>query len=163
MSPNEEIYLNCGRITIMVCWYIFGENAYYFFMGCLKGYGYLKNTTIATFVMFFVLSPSFIYILAFRCKMGVKGIWESTSLSMTLGDILFVYWVFSFDLIKIKELANQRLNADNKNIKNSNDNNEKELFLNKIENSETNVNKNIGINSENKKTNNNIEMNYIDS
>ena len=163
MSPNEEIYLNCGRITIMVCWYIFGENAYYFFMGCLKGYGYLKNTTIATFVMFFVLSPSFIYILAFRCKMGVKGIWESTSLSMTLGDILFVYWVFSFDLIKIKELANQRLNADNKNIKNSNDNNEKELFLNKIENSETNTNKNIGINPENKKTNNNIEMNYIDS
>ena len=165
MSPNEEIYINCCRIKLMVCWYIFAENAYYFFMGCLKGYGYLKNTTIATIVMFFVLSPSLIYILAFKCKMGVKGIWESTSFSMTMGDILFIYWVFSFDLVKIKELANKRINDDNKNIKNNN--NEKELFLNEIENSEIyeyeDNNKNREIKYEEKKKDNNIEMNYINS
>ena len=163
MSPNEEIYLNCCRIKIMVCWYIFAENAYYFFMGCLKGYGYLKNTTIATIVMFFVISPILIYILAFRCKYGVRGIWESTSFTMTMGDILFIYWVFSFDLIKIKELANKRINADNKNIKDS-INNEKDLFLDKIENSEINNSENIikdYNNFEEKKKDKNIEMNYI--
>ena len=163
MSPNEEIYLNCCRIKIMVCWYIFAENAYYFFMGCLKGYGYLKNTTIATIVMFFVISPILIYILAFRCKYGVRGIWESTSFTMTMGDILFIYWVFSFDLVKIKELANKRINADNKNIKDS-INNEKDLFLDKIENSEINNSENIikdYNNFEEKKKDKNIEMNYI--
>ena len=163
MSPNEEIYLNCCRIKIMVCWYIFAENAYYFFMGCLKGYGYLKNTTIATIVMFFVISPILIYILAFRCKYGVRGIWESTSFTMTMGDVLFIYWVFSFDLDKIKELANKRINADNKNIKDS-INNEKDLFLDKIENSEINNSENIikdYNNFEEKKKDKNIEMNYI--
>ena len=163
MSPNDEIYLNCCKIKLMVCWYIFAENAYYFYMGCLKGYGYLKNTTIATIVMFFVISPILIYFLSFRSKLGVKGIWESTSFSMTLGDILFIYWVFSFDLIKIKELADKRINADNKNIyKDSND--EKELFLKKIENTEKNKNEiKENINIEDKKKDNDNEMNYINS
>ena len=159
MSPNEEIYNNCCRIKLMVCWYIFAENAYYFFMGCLKGYGYLRNTTIATFVMFFVISPTLIYILAFRCKIGVKGIWESTSFSMTLGDILFIYWVFSFDLVEIKELANKRINADNKNIHED----ERELFLAKNEN---NKKDDVGIKSEsfkNKNNENNIEMNNLNN
>ena len=137
MSPNDEIYLNCCRIKIMVCWYIFAENGYYFFMGCLKGYGYLRNTTIATIVMFFVISPILIYILAFRCEYGVKGIWESTSFSMTLGDILFIYWVFSFDLLKIRELANKRIKDDNKNINDIYHDN-KEKLLSNIINSEIN-------------------------
>ena len=162
MAPNEEIYLNCCRIKLMVCWYIFAENAYYFFLGCLKGYGYLKNTTIATIIMFFVISPILIYILAFRNKYGVKGIWESTSTAMTLGDILFIYWVFSFDLVKIKELANKRIKADNKNI--SGDKNDiKEIFLENSENCENNkiidkIKEENNINKNGKKI---IEMNYI--
>ena len=143
-----------------------------FFLGRLKGYGYLKNTTIATIVMFFVISPILIYIFAFRCKFGVKGIWASNSFSMTLGDILFIYWVFSFDLIKIKELANKRIKADNKNIV-EDKKDVKEIFLIENDNFELNINnkdkdnKN-GINGEkniNKKenNNNNIEMNYINS
>ena len=71
MSPNEEIYSNCCRIKLMVCWYIFAENAYYFYMGCLKGYGYLKNTTFVTIIMFFVISPILIYFLALRWSLGV--------------------------------------------------------------------------------------------
>ena len=140
MSPNEEIYLNCCKVKYMVCWYIFAENAYYFFLGCLKGYGYLRNTTIVTIIMFFVISPILIYFLSFRNKYGVKGIWESSSIAMTLGDILFIYWVFSFDLIKIKELANKRIKDDNKNI--IQDKTEiKELFLKNTENSDKNTDK----------------------
>ena len=173
MAPNEEIYLNCIRVKLLVCWHIFAENVYYFFLGCLKGYGYLRNTTIATIVMFFVISPILIYILAFRCKFGVKGLWASTSFSMTLGDVLFIYWVFSFDLIKIKELANKRIKADNKNI--VDDKKEvKEIFLMENDNSELNINnkdkdnKNEikGENHIGKKeynNNNNIEMNYINN
>ena len=152
MSPNDEIYLKCCRVKFILCWYIFVENAYYFFMGVLKGYGYLKNTTIATIVMFFVISPTLIYILAFRCNIGVKGIWESTSISMTLGDILFIYWVFSFDLTKMKELANKRIYSDNKNINID----ESETFLKKNENNE---NKYI----EDKKKDERIEMNFINN
>ena len=163
MSPNDEIFVNCCRIKLMVCWYLFAENAYYFYLGCLKGYGYLNNTTIVTIVMFFVISPILIYFLAFRWNLGVKGIWESTSLTMTLGDILFIYWVFSFDLVKIKELVDKRINADNKNI-NLNGNDEKELFLKKNENSDKNENKNKeNNNKEDKKKDIDIEMNYINS
>ena len=140
MSPKEDIYLNCCRIKYILCWYIFSANAYYFFLGCLKGYGYLRNTTIVTMIMFFVISPFLIYNLSFRNKYGVKGIWESSSISMTLADILFVYWVFSFDLIKIKELANKRINADNINIHRDEDK-IKELFLQNIDNSDDNNNK----------------------
>lgn len=139
MSPNEEIYLNCCKVKIMVCWYIFAENAYYFYLGCLKGYGYLRNTTIVTMIMFFGISPFLIYILSFRNNYGVRGIWASTSIAMTLGDILFIYWVFSFDLIKIKELANKRIKADNKNIP-QNEGEIKEIFLKNMENSDNNTN-----------------------
>ena len=110
--------------------FCFLDNVYYFYLGCLKGLGYLRNTTIATFVMFYAIGPFFIYILAFKNKMGVKGIWESTSIAITMGDILFIYWVFSFDLIKIKELANERLLKDNKNININNDIKEKFLESN---------------------------------
>jgi MATE family multidrug resistance protein len=141
MSPKEEIYLNCCKIKYMVCWYIFAENVYYFYLGCLKGYGYLRNTTIVTMIMFFVISPLLIYILSFRNNYGVKGIWESTSIAMTLGDILFIYWVFSFDIVKIKELANKRIKADNKNII-QNEKEIKEIFLKNIDNSDDNANEN---------------------
>ena len=84
---------------------------------------------------------------------------------MTFGDILFIYWVFSFDLIKIKELADKRINADNKNIIiDSID--EKESFLKKNENSDKNKDENmnkVNNNIENKKKGDDIEMNYINS
>ena len=118
MSPNEEIYINSLRVKYALYYFVFVDNVYYFYLGCLKGLGYLRNTTIATFVMFYGIGPIFIYILAFKNKMGVKGIWESTGFAITMGDILFIYWVFSFDLIKIKELANERISKDNKNINN---------------------------------------------
>ena len=167
MSPNEEIYLNCCRIKYVLCYFIFVSNVYYFYLGCLKGLGYLRNTTIATFFMFYGLGPLLIYILAFKGKMGVKGIWESTSIAITFGDILFIYWVFSFDLNKIKELANERLKKDAKILgenDNHNDNDIKEEFLMNIDNSESNTkeeNKNILNNFEDKNQEKNIEMNEI--
>ena len=69
--------------------------------------------------------------------MGVKGIWESTSIALTMGSILFIYWIFSFDLIKIRELAEERNRNDNVNIYNilnENNNNIREEFINNIDN-----------------------------
>ena len=62
--------------------------------------------------------------------MGVKGIWESTSIAITLGDILFIYWVFSFDLIKIRQLANERINKDDINIEKNNEDIKDENLIN---------------------------------
>ena len=135
MSPNEEIFLNCCKIKYALCYFIFVDNVYYFYLGCLKGLGYLRNTTIATFIMFYGIGPLLIYILAFRRKMGVKGIWESTSIATTFGDILYIYWVFSFDLNKIKELANERLKKDEINLANNIIDDIKEEFLINLENS----------------------------
>ena len=135
ISPNEEIYLNSCKNKFILCYFVFVDNVYYYYLGCLKGLGYLKNTTIATFVMFYGIGPLLIYILAFKNKMGVKGIWESTSISITLGDILFIYWVFSFDLNKIKELAAERIRKDYVNInKNENDIKEEEFLIKDIQN-----------------------------
>ena len=89
---------------------------------------------------------------------------------MTLGDILFIYWVFSFDLNKIKELANKRIKADDKNI--VEDKKEvKEILLTENENYEININNQEKDNNNEIKgeklidkkehKNNNIEMNYI--
>ena len=167
MSPNEEIYLNCCRIKYVLCYFIFVSNVYYFYLGCLKGLGYLRNTTIATFFMFYGLGPLLIYILAFKGKMGVKGIWESTSIAITFGDILFIYWVFSFDLNKIKELANERLKKDAKIFgegDNHNDTDIKEEFLMNLDNSESNTKEEIKFilnNFEDKNQEKNIEMNEI--
>ena len=156
ISPNEEIYLNCCKIKYVLSYFVFVDNAYYYYLGCLKGLGYLKNTTIATFVMFYGIGPLLIYILAFKNKMGVKGIWESTSIAITLGDILFIYWVFSFDLIKIKELADERIRKDNVNICKIDNNDIEEEFL--IKDSQNNYNNNIEItenHNHKKKENNN--------
>ena len=38
ISPNDEIYLRCCEMKIILCIYIMLVNAYYFYMGCLKGY-----------------------------------------------------------------------------------------------------------------------------
>ena len=111
ISPNDEIYLKCRKIKYILIYFIFTNNAYYFYLGFLKGFGYIRNTTIATFLVFFGIGPSFIYILTFINKMSVKIIWESTSIALTMG-IIFLYWIFSFDLIKIKELAKERIIED---------------------------------------------------
>ena len=146
ISPNGEIYLNCTKVKYVVSYFVFVDNVYYFYLGCLKGFGYLRNTTIATFVMFYGIGPFFIYILSFKNKMGVKGIWEGTSISLTLGDILFIYWVFSFDLKKLRELANERIEKDNKNLNLDTNIDLKTEFLNSIENNkdkEENISKKI--------------------
>ena len=137
ISPNNEIYLKCSKIKYTLSCFVFADNLYYFYLGCLKGFGYIINTTIATFVVFFGIGPLLIKILAFRNNMGVKGIWESTSIALTMGSLLFIYWIFSFDLNKIRELAEERIRNDNENIyniMNENNNNIREEFINKIDN-----------------------------
>ena len=157
ISPNQEIFLYSCKAKYALYYFVFVDNIYYFYLGCLKGLGYLRNTTIATFVMFFAIGPILIYILAFKNNMGVKGIWESTSISITLGDILFIYWVFSFDLIKIKELADERIKNDNKNIQK---NDIKEDFLSNTNNNE--IREEMLINKENDgKEKKLIEMNEL--
>ena len=161
ISPNEEIFLYCCKAKYALYYFVFVDNIYYFYLGCLKGLGYLRNTTIATFVMFFGIGPLLIYILAFKNKMGVKGIWESTSISITLGDLLFIYWVFSFELKKLKELADERIKNDN-DIKeefltniNNNDNEVREISLSNNNYKKENEIKNKGNNTEK------IEMNEL--
>ena len=137
ISPNDEIYLKCSKVKYTLSYFVFADNVYYFYLGCLKGFGYIKNTTKATLAVFFGIGPLFIIILAFINKMGVKGIWESTSIALTMGSILFIYWIFSFDLIKIRELAEERIRNDNVNIYNilnENNNNIREEFINNIDN-----------------------------
>ena len=69
-----------------------------------------------------------------------------------MGYILFIYWVFSFDLIKIKELAEERIRKDNVNIHNIN--NIKKDFINNIDNnSETKEELFINNFNDNKKEN----------
>ena len=161
ICPNDEIYLKCCKIKYTLSYFVFVDNAYYFYLGCLKGLGYLRNTTIATFVVFFGIGPLFIYILAFRNNMGVKGIWESTSIGLTMGDILFIYWVFSFDLKKIRELADERIRMDDINIHNIiNENNN---IINNIENNNNNeIREEFLINNHNDNNDRErIEMNNI--
>ena len=137
ISPNDEIFLKCSKVKYTLSYFVFADNIYYFYLGCLKGFGYIRNTTIATLVVFFGIGPLFIIILAFINNMGVKGIWESTSIALTMGSILFIYWIFSFDLIEIRELAEERIRNDNVNIQNilnENNNNIREEFINNIDN-----------------------------
>ena len=137
ISPNDEIQLKCSKVKYTLSYFVFADNVYYFYLGCLKGFGYIRNTTIATLIVFFGIGPLFIIILAFINNMGVKGIWESTSIALTMGSILFIYWIFSFDLIKIRELAEERIRRDNVNIYNilnENNNNIREEFMNNIDN-----------------------------
>ena len=139
ISPNDEIYLKCSKVKHTLSYFVFADNAYYFYLGCLKGFGYIRNTTIATLIVFFGIDPLFIKILSFKNNMGVKGIWASTSIALSMGSILFIYWIFSFDLIKIRELAEERIRNDNVNIYNilnENNNNIREEFINNIDNNE---------------------------
>ena len=152
ISPNDEIYLKCCEVKYALGYFIFVDNVYYFYLGCLKGLGYLRNTTIATSLIFFGIGPLLIIILALRNNMGVKGIWLSTSMALTMGDILFIYWIFSFDLIKIKELADERIRKDNVNINqliNENNNNIKEEFINNIDNNNNEIREELLINDYN--------------
>jgi MATE family multidrug resistance protein len=137
ISPNDEIYLKCSKIIYTLSYFVFADNAYYFFLGCLKGFGYIRNTTIATLVVFFGIGPLLIKILAFIYKMGVKGIWASTSIALTMGSLLFIYWIFSFDLKRMRELAEERIRKDNENIyniMNEKNNNIREEFIYNIAN-----------------------------
>lgn len=116
MSPNEEIYERCIEVLGLVCWFVFADCAYYFFMGVLKAIGYLRNPTIVTFMVSYGINITLTYILAYRYELEVKGIWLSLSTGCTCGTSIFIYWVYTFDLEVIKENAIKRINHDNNKI-----------------------------------------------
>ena len=88
------------------------DNAYYFYLCCLKAIGYLINPTILTFILFYFLDNCVTYILAFKLKMEIKGIWISLSIGATIGAIVFIYWIFSFDMSEMKKIALKRIEDD---------------------------------------------------
>jgi MATE family multidrug resistance protein len=120
MSPTENIYIYCKKVKYILSWYIFIDNAYYFYLGCLKGIGYLKNPTIASFIIFYVVDTLLTLLFAFKLKFGVKGIWGSSSIGVTIGAFLFAYWVYSFDMNEMKSLALKRIKLDNIHLENQN-------------------------------------------
>jgi hypothetical protein len=44
--------------------------------------------------------------------MEIKGIWISLSIGATFGSIVFIYWIFSFDMNEIKKIALKRIEDD---------------------------------------------------
>ena len=92
------------------------DNAYYFYLDGLKAIGYLINPTILTFILFYFLDNCVTYILAFKLKMEIKGIWISLSIGATIGAIVFIYWIFSFDMSEMKKIALKRIEDDKKNL-----------------------------------------------
>ena len=118
MSPNNEIYEYSRKVIYIILYYVFIDNAYYFYLGCLKAIGYLINPTIVTFIIFYFLNNCVTYILAFKLKMEIKGIWLSLSIGVTCGTIVYIYWIFSFDMSEMKEIALKRIEDDKKNIDN---------------------------------------------
>ena len=118
ISPNIEIYEYSKKVINIILYYVFIDNAYYFFLGCLKAIGYLINPTIVTFLLFYLLDNCITYILAFKLKMEIKGIWISLSIGVTVGTIIFIYWIFSFDMNEMKEIALKRIEDDRKNLDN---------------------------------------------
>ena len=103
---------------LFVLFYIMflADNACYFYLGCLKAIGYLINPTILTFILFYFLDNCVTYILAFKLKMEIKGIWISLSIGATIGAIVFIYWIFSFDMSEMKKIALKRIEDDKKNL-----------------------------------------------
>ena len=41
--------------------------------------------------------------------MEIKGIWKSLAILTTFGSIVFIYWIFSFDMNEIKKIALKRI------------------------------------------------------
>lgn len=116
MAPDEAIYLRCCEIIPILLIYVYCGNGYYVFMHALKGMGYLRNPTIAVFFNFYVVQIILSYLFAFKMKLEVKGIWLSLTIGAAMTFSLFSYWVFSFDLEKLKIKAEQRVKNDHKNI-----------------------------------------------
>lgn len=116
MAPDETIYLRCCEIIPYLLCYVYCSNGYYVFMNALKGMGYLRNPTVAIFFTFYVVQPILSYLFAFKMKLEVKGIWMSLVIGAFITFLLFFYWVFSFDLEKLKVKAEQRVKNDHKNI-----------------------------------------------
>ena len=48
--------------------------------------------------------------------MEIKGIWISLSIGATIGAIVFIYWIFSFDMSEMKKIALKRIEDDKKNL-----------------------------------------------
>ena len=44
--------------------------------------------------------------------MEIKGIWLSLSIGVTCGTIVYIYWIFSFDMNEIKKIALKRIEDD---------------------------------------------------
>ena len=97
-------------------YFIFADKFYFFYLGCFKGFCFIRNTIIKTLIIFFGIGPLFIIILEFINKIGVKGVLENTSIALTMGNILFKYLIYSSYFIKIKKLTEEAIKNDNENI-----------------------------------------------
>lgn len=116
MSPESHIFKKCCEVIPFIMTYVIFTNAFYFYMNVLKGFGYLRNPTIATFVNFYLVQISLTYIFCFVFNYEVKGIYCSMSIGSLLTFILFAYWVYSKDIEELKQNAEDRVNNDNRNI-----------------------------------------------
>ena len=52
-------------------------------------------------IVFFGISLLFIYIFAFSNKMDVKVNWEIAPIALAMWIILFICWIYSFNLVKV--------------------------------------------------------------
>lgn len=116
MSPNREIYEHCLPLTGYIYWFLVVNGGYYFFIGVLKAVRYLKNPTIVSFVLCYVVEIGLTYFFAFKLEMEVKGIWLSNSIGTTFGFLIFLYWTYSFDMETIRETVLKGMEQDNKII-----------------------------------------------
>lgn len=116
MAPEENIYKKCCEIIPFLMAYILFTNGFYFFMHVLKGFGYLRNPTIATFVNFYLIQISLTYIFCFVFNCEVNGIYTSMSIGSLLTFMLFAYWTYSKDIDVLKQNAEDRISNDEKKI-----------------------------------------------
>lgn len=116
MAPNKDIYKECASLNSFVCWYAFVVNGYQYYIGVLKAMGYLKNPTYVTFIIFYFVEIGLSYILCFKFNNGAKGIWISLGIGCTSAYLIFLVWVYSFDLDSLKEKALERIKNDDKHI-----------------------------------------------
>ena len=115
ISHNDEIYLKSHNIKYVLSYFVFTDNAYYFYFGFLKELDYRINKIEDSFGIFIIgcLIYYIIDFFKFINKISIIGNWENTSMDYAIGYIFYIIIIFSPFIIANAELAEEASKKDN--------------------------------------------------
>jgi len=74
--PNDPYVVSIGvQIMQIMVFIVLMQVAQVIYMGCLRGAGDIKFTTMASTISVTIIRPVVSYVLAYMCGMGIIGIW----------------------------------------------------------------------------------------